>query len=74
MKCPFCGEEMQHGAICGDGRSRVSWEAEGEKIGFFDKLAGVGLIDAKYTWGWFRIEADYCQQCHKMIFDTVIGK
>lgn len=74
MKCPYCGEEMQHGTITGDGRSKVCWEADGEKIGFFDKLVGVGLIDAKYTLTQFHIVADHCLQCHKIIFDAEIGK
>ncbi len=74
MKCPFCGEKMLEGFISGDGRSKVYWEADGEKINFLEKALGRGMIDAKYSLSKFKIHSFYCPFCSKMIFDTKIGK
>lgn len=74
MKCPFCENEMIKGVISGDGRSGVFWEPENEKLGGLEKLVGIGKIDAKYTLTKFKIQADYCDKCKKMIFSTDIGK
>ena len=73
MRCPFCGKEMKKGAIIGDGRSKVYWEAEDEKLGMLDKMVGKGSIDAKYTPTKFKIDADYCGICRKMIFTTDVA-
>ncbi|MBP3240506.1 MAG: MarR family transcriptional regulator [Oribacterium sp.] len=75
MKCPFCANEMQQGIISGDGRSGVIWEAGGKKISALDKFIGVGVITAaKHSLTKFKIEACYCENCKKMIFDTDIQK
>jgi hypothetical protein len=74
MNCPFCGKEMQHGTITGDGRSPVCFEPVGKKIDFLDKMIGVGRLDVKNSLMKFSIEADYCTHCKKMIFDTDIAK
>lgn len=74
MVCPFCEAEMQHGRLTGEGRSKVVWERDGEKLGFLDKIGGIGAVDAKYTFSKFIIEADYCPKCRKMIFSTNIAK
>ena len=73
MQCPYCNTEMKKGVLTGDGRSKVRWHENGEKIGMVDKLSGVGMIDAKYTLTTFEIESHYCESCHKMIFDTKIS-
>ncbi len=73
MICPYCSKEMKKGVITGDGRSKVFWEPENEKLDMLDKLIGKGMIDAKYSLSKFRIEADYCESCKKMIFSTNIS-
>ena len=79
MECPYCHAKMQEGTISGDGRSGVIWTAEEKKSNVWDKLdrliGGAGRIEAaKYSLANFAIEAYYCEHCHKMIFDTNIGK
>lgn len=32
MNCPFCNKEMIKRVITGDGRAKVRWYADGEKI------------------------------------------
>ena len=73
MDCPFCGKEMQHGILSGDGRSSVTFKPGEKKTGWFDRLIGIDKITAaKYTLMAFTIDADYCPGCKKMIFDTDI--
>lgn len=74
MNCPFCNNEMITGVMSGDGRARISWQPNGEKLGLMEKLCGKGAVDAKYTLGTFKIDTEYCPSCKKMIFDTDIGK
>lgn len=74
MKCPVCDKEMRKGVLSGDGRSKVFFESEDEKLGMMDKLCGKGMIDAKYTLSKFEIQADYCDECRKMIFSTGLSK
>lgn len=62
MKCPFCEKEMKKGVMSGDGKSKIFWEPQNEKLGVMDKLVGKGMI-----------EADYCDGCKKMIFSTNIS-
>ena len=73
MNCPFCEKEMTKGTLSGDGRTKVRWDADGEKIGLFDKMF-IGLVDAEYTFTKFRIKSFYCENCKKMIFDTNLSK
>ena len=74
MKCPFCDKEMTKGFISGDGRSGVYWNEGAEKRSVADKIVGVGKITAaKHSLTQFKIEADYCPACKKMIFDTDIS-
>ena len=72
MKCPFCEKEMIKGTMMGDGRTKIRWEPEGEKIGLIEQLVGIGRIDAEYSFTKFKIHADYCEHCKKMIFTTNI--
>lgn len=73
MKCPFCGKETVSGQITGDGRSQVHFEPNGKKINALDKALGVGIIDVKYSkMRKFSIDADYCPDCRKMMFDTEV--
>jgi hypothetical protein len=73
MQCPYCNNEMDKGIISGDGRRKVCWYKDGEKIGMLDRMAGKGMIDAKYTLSRFKIEGSYCSSCYKMIFDTRVS-
>ena len=75
MKCPFCEQEMIAGEMSGDGRSRVYWEAYGDKLGLADKIAGKGRIGSvQYSIGKFKLQSQYCPNCKKMIFDTDISQ
>ena len=74
MKCPFCEKEMIKGVMSGDGRSKIFWEPQNEKLGMIDKLVGKGMIDAEYSLSKFKIQADYCDECKKIIFSTNISK
>jgi len=74
MQCPYCNNEMKKGVISGDGRTKVRWCVEDEKIKFFDKLTNKGIIEAKYTLSHFQIESYYCNNCEKMIFDTKVAE
>lgn len=74
MICPFCGKEMEQGALSGDGRSNVWWET-GEKRSVRDLLAGKGMVELKRTrWGKFVLEGEYCPACEKMIFSARVRK
>ena len=75
MTCPFCGKEMKHGIMSGDGRSGVFWKAGDRKATLADRLMGVGKVSAaKYRLATFTMETYYCAACGKMIFDTEIGR
>lgn len=75
MKCPYCDRNMQDGIISGDGRSGVYWKSGDKKADLWDKLGGTGKIEAaEHSLAAFTIKACYCVSCHKMIFDTEIGK
>ena len=39
MKCPFCEKEMKKGIMSGDGRSKIFWEPQNEKLSVMDKIA-----------------------------------
>jgi len=73
MKCPFCEKEMEKGVMSGDGRSKIYWQPKNEKLGVMDKIVGKGMIDADYSLAKFKIQADYCVACKKMIFSTNIS-
>lgn len=73
MKCPFCERKMQKGVISGDGRRKIFWEPQNEKLGVMDRIVGKGMIDADYSLAIFKIHADYCKVCKKMIFSTNIS-
>lgn len=72
MKCPFCEQEMVAGVMSGDGRSRVYWESSEEKVSTMDKVfGGKGLVESvTYSLPKFKLKADYCPRCKKMIIDT----
>lgn len=75
MKCPYCNQEMEKGIMSGDGRSMVWWKQGDKKTNLWDKLGGIGKIDAvKYALGVFTIESYYCDACKKMIFETTVSK
>lgn len=78
--CPYCGNNMIHGVLSGDGRSGLYWN-KGEKANsFIDKIGGSGKVMAvKYKPSEllpasFNVEAEYCSSCKKMIIDTEISK
>ena len=73
MECPYCKEEMINGELVGDGRMRVRFHKEGEKINLTDKaFSEKGCINAKYSLTQFKISACYCDKCKKLIIDTDI--
>ncbi len=75
MNCPYCGKEMEKGILSGDGRSNVTWNPGNKKSGGFDRFLGIGKVTAaKHSLTLFFIEAYYCSECRKMIFDTDITK
>lgn len=75
MNCPFCNKEMIKGVMTGDGRRKVRWHAEGEKISLTESaFTEKGLIDANYTLTKFNIDSFYCENCRKMIFETDVKK
>ena len=75
MLCPYCQNEMQHGELSYDRRSPMYFQADGQKLSFFDQLAGTGLVEAsKGTWMARPLPADYCPKCKKMIFETEVSK
>ncbi len=75
MQCPYCNQKMQKGSITENGRSKLYWQPDGQKLTFFDKLSGTGVIKAaKYTLASFSLEANYCASCKKIIFETDIEK
>ncbi len=76
MKCPFCDKKMIKGTITGDGRTKVRFVAENEKIDALDRaFTEKGVISAtKYTLTKFSISSYFCDNCQKMIIDTDIQK
>ena len=75
MKCPYCGAEMLEGILSGDGRSPVTWKQGDRKAGLMDRITGTGTVTAaKRNLVTFTIEAAYCPDCGKMIFDTGVTK
>lgn len=75
MDCPYCGNEMQHGEIFGDPRSKLCWVPENRfNKSFMDKLFSADMHRLKnvtYKSGAW-IQADYCVACKKMIIETDI--
>ena len=73
MQCPYCGKEMIRGHISiyiEDG-GRVSFYKEHTVMSVFDELNGAGIVTAAKKVGrLYKIDADYCDVCKKMIFDT----
>ena len=73
MQCPYCGKEMIRGHISTyieDG-GRVSFYKEHTVMSVFDELNGAGIVTAAKKVGrLYKIDADYCDVCKKMIFDT----
>ena len=75
MKCPYCGNEMMNGALIGDGRTKVRWHNEGEKICNLEKITSEkGMIEAKYTLTTVTIKGYYCDKCEKIIIDSKVKK
>ena len=75
MLCPYCQKEMQRGIVSGDGRSKVYFNPSDKPKSLMDKLDGSGKLTAiKYTLATFRVEANYCDSCKKMIIDTDLSK
>lgn len=77
MTCPFCSSDMQHGKIVADPRRKLRWlpstaqpTATEKFLAYsqFGQLTGVtySMLDSA------AVEADFCPNCRKMIFDTDI--
>ena len=73
MKCPFCEKEMRKGILSSNDRCKIFWEPENEKLGIMDRMFGKGIVEADYSLAKFKIQADYCEACKKMIFSTDIS-
>lgn len=66
---------MKEGCISGDGRTKVRWIENGEKLYLSDILSGKGSVkSAKYSLAKFSISGYYCIVCRKIIIDTDIEK
>ena len=77
MNCPFCNKEIPKGILSADGRSTVRWKEGDKKMGVFEGIGGIGIVTAakqKHSWCAFTIEAYFCRECKKMIFDTDVTK
>ena len=75
MICPYCKNEMQKGILSGDGRAPVTWKQGAEKTKLIDRIVGSGTVTAaRRTLATFTIEAFFCPDCRKMIFDTDVTK
>ncbi len=75
MKCPYCNDEMKKGTITGDGRAKVKWVPEGDKIGAGDLFTEKGVLSAPtYSMSKFKMSSFYCERCKKMMFDTEVKK
>ena len=53
--------------MSGDGRSKIFWEPQNEKLSVMDKMVGKGMIDADYSLAKFKIQADYSLIYAKLI-------
>lgn len=79
MICPYCDKEMQKGCISCDGRCGIHWTPEEKQSDIWSKmdraLGVTGQIQAaKKKFTMLQIEAYYCEDCQKMIFDTTVSK
>ena len=71
MNCPYCENEMTKGALIGDGRMKVRWQNDGEKLNVSDKVfTEKGCIDARYSLAQFQITGHCCDKCEKIIINT----
>lgn len=74
MKCPYCDRNAGRNYIW-KRKKRCILEKGCKKANFMDILSGTGIIKAaKYTLLSFTIEANYCEACKKVIFETDISK
>ena len=70
MRCPFCGGEMQTGAIKGQS-FELAWFPEGKgppKLGAWSKT-GISL-GPKSIWQAAAKAAYYCERCKKIVLDV----
>ncbi len=75
MQYPYCKSEMSSGDIIGDGRTKVRWQAKGEKLSLLDKaITEKGCIKAGYSLTQFKLSGEYCKSCNKIIIDTGVLK
>lgn len=66
---------MKEGCISGDGRTKVRWTENGDKLYLSDILSEKGVVkSAKYSLVKFSISGYYCTVCRKIIIDTDIEK
>lgn len=76
-KCPYCGAEMKNGFVTsGALRSFLYFEEKQDIkdlkdkiLNWFDTSKEVMLAE-KYTWTVPKVEADYCEQCKKVIINV----
>lgn len=68
--CPYCEEEMRRGFLTNRGY-QLKWMPDGEKEGItvFSGKEGIPLNRFCFARN-HKIEAYYCEHCHKVIIDT----
>lgn len=73
--CPYCQKEMKKGFVEGDARSRLKWAPEDISASPFcrtlsDANACIALTEFSWIKSLSRVEADYCENCKKIIIDV----
>lgn len=70
MKCPYCGGEMERGAVFA-GAERIDWLPEGARAPLWQwsESPGIMLKPCQYVSRAKRIDAPRCKACRKIILD-----
>ena len=79
MECPYCGRQMTEGQLLGHtkGSLRFLSKENAQKSSadrFWDSLGGVGLVKGAGAFSGYRIDAQFCRNCKKMILDVDIDQ
>ncbi len=78
MKCPYCEKEMVEGTLSGDMRSILTFSPDDKPLRWYDRLAGTGRLTAAMKGSWYtytyKVKAQFCNVCKKIIIDTDVSK
>lgn len=78
MKCPYCEKEMVAGTLSGDMRAVLTFSPDDKPLRWYDRLAGTGRLTAATKGSWltytYKVEAQFCNACKKIIIDTDVTK